>query len=107
MSVIKITGSTEKEIYNEYYTPFKCTADCEMPTISNGGYNNYSFPSGTTFEFENIPLHESKNRYSEESKFSGFAAEICVFFTCGKYISGTYENTLNKETGKLTENFFI
>ena len=63
---IQITCTGEQVVYHDYYKPFICIPDIEMPKMYNQGYNSFRFVGGEPeFTGKNMPevLKRETNNY--------------------------------------------
>jgi hypothetical protein len=97
---LKATG--EQKIFNDYFKPYVLASDIDMPKMYNQGYNSYRFIGGEpNFRGIDIPV----NLRSETNNYKFFESQIIVYRKDKSTCSGTYNKTLNKTTGQITESF--
>lgn len=105
MKKINLTFTGNQEITNnEYFKPFICSSDIEMPKMYNQGYNSYRFIGGEPdFIGQNMPeiLRTETNNY----KF--FECQIKVYRNDKTSVSGYYTKSINKNTSEIIENFIF
>lgn len=101
---ITIKYSGQQKIYNNYYKPFQCISNVEMPKMYNAGYNTYRFKGvQPVFIGENMPLI-LKN---DTPTFSFYECQIEIMRKDGTACSGEYYRVVNKITGEIEEKFMF
>ena len=99
---ITIKCSGQQKVYNNYYKPFQCVSNVEMPKMYNAGYNTYRFKGvQPVFIGENMPLI-LKN---DTPTFSFYDCQIEIMRKDGTACSGEYYRVVNKITGEIEEKF--
>lgn len=96
--ILNCTG--EQIIYNDYFKPFKCVANVDLPKMYNAGYNTYEFV-GNKLTFEGVNMPEIINY--ESDNYIKYDFQIIVFRKNGTTVSGSYTKTINKVTNTVTE----
>jgi hypothetical protein len=101
---IRIICTGEQKIYHEYFKPFLCTSDIDLPKMYNIGYNTYEF-IGVKPDFigENMP----EILKQETDKFLYYESEIQIFRNDLSSCSGYYLKTVNKYTNETEEKFLF
>ena len=101
---IRIICTGEQKIYHEYFKPFLCTCDIDLPKMYNQGYNSFRFVGGEPeFIGENMP----EILKQETDKYLYYQCEIQVFRNNLSSCSGYYLKTVNKSTKEIIERFLF
>ena len=99
---IKIICSGKQEIYHDYFKPFLCTSNIDLPSMYNQGYNSFRFKGGEpNFTGENMP----KVFKRESNSYKFFEAARIVLRQDKTSVIGNYYLTENKITGEIKETF--
>ena len=99
---IQIINTGEQKIYHDYFKPFVCKTDIDLPKMYNQGYNSFRFIGGEP-EFTGINMPEILR--SETKNYLFYEAQILVLRTDGTTCSGRYNKTVNKSTHEVKEIF--
>lgn len=99
---IKINCAGEQTIFHEYFKPFKCTSDIDLPKMYNQGYNSFRFEGGEPdFIGENMPQIPYRSLRTHDV----YECQIIVSRSNGTTVSGRYINYVCKITGNKREIF--
>lgn len=102
MKTIEIQCTGEQKIFHDYFKPFLCSTNIDLPKMYNQGYNSFRFIGGEPdFVGKNMP----KILKSETKSYKFYECQIMVFRKDKTYISGNYYFTENKVTGEIKETF--
>lgn len=99
MKTIKITNTGEQMVYHDYFKPFICTSDIELPKMYNQGWNSFRFVEPVNFIGENMP----EILKSETQNYKFYEADIKVIRKDNTSVSGFYYKSVNKTTGEVRE----
>jgi len=99
---ITIKSLGHQKVYNDYYKPFQCISNIEIPKMYNAGWNTYKFKGvQPVFIGENMPLI-LKN---DTPTFSFYECQIEIIRKNGNPCSGEYYRVVNKITNEIEEKF--
>ena len=99
---IRIISTGEQEINHDYFKPFLCTSNIDLPKMYNQGLNSFRFIGGEPeFIGENMP--EILKR--ENDSYLYYECQIKVFRNNLTYVSGNYYKSVCKISGTIKEIF--
>jgi len=99
MKTIKIKNTGKQIIYHDYFKPFICTADIDLPKLYNQGWNSFRFVEPVNFIGENMP----EILVRETNNYLFYESAIQVIRSDKSTISGFYYKTINKNTNESKE----
>ena len=99
---IQITCTGEQVVYHDYYKPFICIPDIEMPKMYNQGYNSFRFVGGEP-EFTGKNMPEVLKR--ETNNYLFYECQIEVHNKDKRKTIGSYYKTVDKTNGEIKETF--
>lgn len=98
--IIKCTG--EQKVFHDYFKPFICTSNIELPKQYNQGYNSFRFIGGEP-NFKGVDMPKILKRETNNYKF--FECQIQIVRSDNSTVSGYYIVTENKATNEVNETF--
>lgn len=99
---ITINCTGQQVVYHDYFKPFICTSDIDLPQMYNQGYNSFRFFGGEPeFSGSNMP---EINKVSL-TNFDKYECQIQVLRKNGTKVSGYYIKYVNKKNGSVREVF--
>ena len=102
MNTIKITCTNEQIVYHDYFKPFICTSDIDLPKMYNQGYNSFRFIGG---EPEFIGLNMPEILKNETNNYLFYECQVQVKRKDGSTASGYYYKTVQKDNQIIKETF--
>jgi len=102
MQTITIKPTGEQKVFHDYFKPFICTSDIDLPKMYNQGYNCFRFVGG---EPDFIGLDMPEVLKMETNNYTFFECQIQVLRSNGTAVTGHYYKTITKETGEAKQTF--
>ena len=99
---ITITNTGEQKIYHDYFKPFICKSDLDLPKMYNQGYNSFCF-IGQEPEFKADKMPEILK--NETNNYFFYECQIEVLRKDNSKCFGYYYKTVNKTTKEQKETF--
>ena len=102
MQTITLKFSGEQKVYHDYFKPYLCTSDIEVPKMYNQGFNSFRFVGG---EPNFIGVNTPRILQRETNNYLIYGCDIQIIRSDKSTVSGRYNLTINKITGGERETF--
>jgi hypothetical protein len=104
---IEITFTENRAKYpNQYYNPIICHINTELPTIHNGGYNNYYFAEDVKWDIKGMEPITHDGELRRVKQYSYMSEDIEVHSPSGKVTGLSYYKTYDSVEKRVCT-FFI